>query len=91
MSTLLAAALAYGRADLFRPTVDALLKRMGPSPAAFVRALDVAGARELLVGFIYPASLMWTGAQQKRCANVGHRHRVTNWLSRNDARLLARW
>ena len=53
VSGLLAAALAYGRADLFRPKVDALLKRMGPSPAAFVRALDVAGARELLHGFVY--------------------------------------
>ena len=53
VSALLAAALAYGRADLFRPKVDALLKRMGPSPAAFVRALDVAGARELLSGFVY--------------------------------------
>ncbi len=53
VSALLAAALAYGRAELFRPKVDALLKRMGPSPAAFVRGLDVAGARELLVGFVY--------------------------------------
>jgi uncharacterized protein (TIGR02757 family) len=53
VSGLLAAALAYGRADLFRPKVDALLQRMGPSPAAFVRALDVAAARELLHGFVY--------------------------------------
>ena len=53
VSALLAAALAYGRADLFRPKVDALLRRMGPSPAAFVRDLDVAGARELLAGFVY--------------------------------------
>ncbi|MFL5351559.1 TIGR02757 family protein [Archangium sp.] len=53
VSALLAAALAYGRADLFRPKVDALLRRMGPSPAGFVRALDVAGARELLHGFVY--------------------------------------
>ncbi len=53
VSALLAASLAYGRADLFRPKVDALLQRMGPSPAAFVRALDVAGARALLDGFVY--------------------------------------
>ncbi|MCP3141066.1 TIGR02757 family protein [Pyxidicoccus xibeiensis] len=53
VSALLAAALAYGRADLFRPKVDALLRRMGPSPAAFVRALDVSGACALLSGFVY--------------------------------------
>ena len=53
VSALLAAALAYGRADLFRPKVDALLRRMGDSPAAFVRSLDAAGARELLAGFVY--------------------------------------
>lgn len=53
VSALLAAALAYGRADLFRPKVEELLRRMGDSPAAFVRALDVAGARELLHGFVY--------------------------------------
>jgi uncharacterized protein (TIGR02757 family) len=53
VSALLAAALAYGRADLFRPKVDALLQRMGPSPAAFVRALDVPGAAALLEGFVY--------------------------------------
>jgi uncharacterized protein (TIGR02757 family) len=53
VSALLAAALAYGRADLFRPKVDALLQRMGPSPAAFVRALDVPGAKALLSGFVY--------------------------------------
>ncbi len=53
VSALLAAGLAYGRADLFRPKVDALLQRMGTSPAAFVRALDVPGARKLLTGFVY--------------------------------------
>jgi uncharacterized protein (TIGR02757 family) len=53
VSALLAAALAYGRADLFRPKVEVLLQRMGPSPAAFMRALDVPGARELLHGFVY--------------------------------------
>ncbi len=53
VSALLAAGLAYGRADLFRPKVDALLQRMGDSPAAFVRTLDVRGARKLLTGFVY--------------------------------------
>jgi uncharacterized protein (TIGR02757 family) len=53
VSALLAAALAYGRADLFRPKVDELLRRMGASPADYVRELEVAGARELLHGFVY--------------------------------------
>lgn len=50
---LLAASLAYGRADLFLPKVTRLLEAMGRSPAAFVRRLDVAGARKLLSGFVY--------------------------------------
>jgi len=50
---LLAASLAYGRADLFLPKVSRLLEAMGPSPAAFLRRLDVAGARALLSGFVY--------------------------------------
>src|SRR5262245_41845731 len=50
---LLAASLAYGRADLFLPKVTRLLEAMGPSPAAFVRGLDVAGAKALLSGFVY--------------------------------------
>src|SRR5262249_27994093 len=50
---LLAASLAYGRADLFLPKVSRILDSMGPSPAAFVRGLDVAGARTLLAGFVY--------------------------------------
>jgi uncharacterized protein (TIGR02757 family) len=53
VGALLAAALAYGRVDLFKPKVEGLLKSMGASPAAFVRALDVEGARELLSGFVY--------------------------------------
>jgi uncharacterized protein (TIGR02757 family) len=54
---LLGAALAYGRADLFKPKVDGLLKQMGASPAAFVSALDVHGARKLLAGFVYRFNL----------------------------------
>ncbi len=53
VSALLSAALAYGRADLFRPKIGALLDRMGGSPAAYVRTLTVEGARDLLEGFVY--------------------------------------
>jgi len=50
---LLAASLAYGRADLFLPKVTRILDAMGPSPSAFVRGLDVPGAKALLTGFVY--------------------------------------
>lgn len=50
---LLSALLAYGRADLFKPKLRALLGAMGPSPAAFVTRLDAIGAARLLRGFVY--------------------------------------
>jgi uncharacterized protein (TIGR02757 family) len=71
---LLAALLAYGRVDLFLPKVDRLLRAMGSSPAAYVRRLDVAGARQLLAGFVYRFNvgadvavlLLGTGAMLRR-------------------------
>lgn len=53
VSGLLAATLAYGRVELFRPKVEALLEAMGPSPARFVERLEVAQAERLLRGFVY--------------------------------------
>lgn len=54
---LLAAALAYGRADLFKPKVDGLLRQMGASPASFVTELTVPRAAKLLDGFVYRFNL----------------------------------
>lgn len=54
---LLAAALAYGRADLFKPKVDGLLRQMGASPAAFVAELTVPRAAKVLAGFVYRFNL----------------------------------
>jgi uncharacterized protein (TIGR02757 family) len=54
---LLGAALAYGRADLFKPKVDGLLKPMGESPAGYVASLTVARAAKLLEGFVYRFNL----------------------------------
>lgn len=54
---LLAAALAYGRADLFKPKVDGLLAQMGSSPSQFVEALTVSRAAKLLEGFVYRFNL----------------------------------
>src|SRR5262249_61147999 len=59
---LLAASLAYGRADLFLPRVTRLLEAMGRSPAAFVQRLDVARARTLLSGFVYRFNVGPAGA-----------------------------
>ncbi|MBL8958008.1 MAG: TIGR02757 family protein [Myxococcaceae bacterium] len=54
---LLGSALAYGRADLFKPKVDGLLAQMGRSPAAYVAELDVKRAAKLLDGFVYRFNL----------------------------------
>jgi uncharacterized protein (TIGR02757 family) len=53
VSGLLAAALSYGRADLFKPKIEIVLTGLGAHPAQAVRALDVRGAAELLHGFVY--------------------------------------
>jgi uncharacterized protein (TIGR02757 family) len=57
VSGLLAAALAYGRADLFKPRVAGLLEQMGDSPAGYVSELTVARAKKLLDGFVYRFNL----------------------------------
>ncbi len=54
---LLAAGLAYGRADLFRPKLFGLLREMGPSPAAFVRAFDPARDGHRFASFGYRFNL----------------------------------
>lgn len=50
---LLSAALAYGRADLFKPKIAHLLSGLGAHPAQAIASLDVAGAATLLRGFVY--------------------------------------
>ncbi len=57
VSGLLAACLAYGRADLFKPKIDGLLAQMGSSPADFVAGLTVPRAAKLLDGFVYRFNL----------------------------------
>ena len=53
VAALLASSLAYGRADLFRPRIAALLDGLGPRPGQAVAALDVPSAAALLRGFVY--------------------------------------
>jgi uncharacterized protein (TIGR02757 family) len=49
---LFAAALAYGRADLFKPRVERVLAEMGPSPAAFCERF-ARGPWPAFDGFVY--------------------------------------
>ena len=50
---LLAASLAYGRADLFKPRLAKVLAAMGPSPAAFAEAFAAAPDPGAFDGFRY--------------------------------------
>ncbi len=50
---LLAACLAYGRADLFRPQIAYLLGEMGPHPAAFAEAFARDASPERFPAFRY--------------------------------------
>jgi uncharacterized protein (TIGR02757 family) len=61
VAALFAAALAYGRADVFKPVLARVLEAMGPSPAAFVRAFarapDVSAFEGAVYRFNRPADL----------------------------------
>ena len=52
-AAFLSASLAYGRVDLFKPKLEALLLQMGPSPSQFLATLTPAGAARLVDGFVY--------------------------------------
>lgn len=50
---LLAAAFAYGRADIIVSNIGAMLERMGPSPDRYIRALDAREAARRFAGFAH--------------------------------------
>src|SRR5512142_2870143 len=50
---LVAVALAYGRAELFKPVVARVLAAMGPSPARFAEAFAAASDRAAFDGVVY--------------------------------------
>ncbi|HUL60164.1 MAG TPA: TIGR02757 family protein [Anaeromyxobacteraceae bacterium] len=50
---LVAASLAYGRADVFKPVLERVLTRMGPSPAGFADAFARAPGAAAFEGFLY--------------------------------------
>jgi uncharacterized protein (TIGR02757 family) len=53
VAALVAASLAYGRADVFKPVVARVLAAMGPSPAAFVRAFARSPDPRAFAGAVY--------------------------------------
>ncbi|MBL8922884.1 MAG: TIGR02757 family protein [Myxococcaceae bacterium] len=54
---LLSAALAYGRASLFKPKIEQVLARLGPAPAVRLKELTVKALPRLLDGFVYRFNL----------------------------------
>lgn len=54
---LIAASLAYGRAELFKPKIRGVLERLGRRPARRLRGLETAELPALLDGFVYRFNL----------------------------------
>jgi uncharacterized protein (TIGR02757 family) len=54
---LFAAALAYGRADLFKPQLERILAEMGPSPARFCESFARSPRPSAFAGFRYRFNL----------------------------------
>ena len=57
VSALLACSLAYGRVELFKPKLEALLAAMGESPAAFAAEFHPVRHRKVFEGFVYRFNL----------------------------------
>ena len=78
---LLAASLAYGRADLFKPRLEAVLAAMGPAPARFAAAFARAPDPAAFAGFRYrfnqpedvAALVAAAGAARARHGTLGDR------------------
>jgi uncharacterized protein (TIGR02757 family) len=67
VAALLCAALAYGRVDLFKPRLAALLDALGPSPAAAARGSTPRQLLRLCAGFSY----RMTGPRDVACLLYG--------------------
>jgi uncharacterized protein (TIGR02757 family) len=88
---LLASALAYGRADLFKPQLEAVLAAMGRSPAAFAaelaRAPDPAPFNAFRYRFNRPADVAAlvaaAGALRARHGSIGARFAALYAASRS--------
>jgi uncharacterized protein (TIGR02757 family) len=83
---LFAAALAYGRADLFKPQLEGVLARMGPSPARFCEAFSAAPHPDAFAGFRYRFNVPADVAAL--AAAIGHVRRESGSLGDRFATLL---
>ncbi len=79
---LIAACLAYGRADLFKPQLRLVLAAMGPSPARFAEAFALAPAPAAFSGFRY---------RFNRPEDVAALVAAAGWLRRRHGSLGARF
>ncbi len=79
---LLAAALAYGRADLFKPILTRLLDQLGPSPARAVAAFAAAPD---------PAAVAWFRYRFNRPADLAALLAAIGWLRAAHGSLGARF
>jgi uncharacterized protein (TIGR02757 family) len=74
---LFAAALAYGRADLFKPQLERVLAAMGRSPARFCEGFAAAPRPEVFDGFRYRFNLpVDVAALAAAVGHVRRRHRA---------------
>jgi uncharacterized protein (TIGR02757 family) len=77
VAALLSAALAYGRVDLFKPRLAALLRALGPSPGALARDAGPADLLQRCDGFSY----RMTGARDVACLLWGAGGILRRWGS----------
>ena len=84
---LFAAALAYGRADVFKQRLERVIAALGPSPARFCEAFARAPRAELFAGFRYRFNQPEDVAAL--AAAIGHLRRLHGGLGRRFTALLA--
>ena len=53
ISGFIASCFAYGKVTLFKPVINALLSKMGPSPSDFLLHFNVSRQRDLFAGLYY--------------------------------------
>ena len=80
VAALLSAALAYGRVDLFKPRLEKLLARLGPSPASTARDSTPRQLLRRAQGFAY----RMTDARDVACLLYGAGRFALDFLRSTD-------